>query len=332
MLNRLPVQHVTRAHVRRFLNTRISTPSGREDVLKKLRVLFRAAIDLGWCTHDPTDGLHFQIGSHRVGWSTDELAAFEAHWPVGTRERLAFDLLRRSGLRGHRIVTFTVADLAQWNLPTRPPKPSAPPPADRHMRFGLCADNRAWRAVLGGRVRKVRGRSHCSRRSATTLRRRQPAFVAFTHWWWPVTTWLRVTEIAQRTNLSRRYWQHCFARGDVPGARQVQFGRRRLFLAERRQFEAWWAQRMLIIPQQQHRSETEPASAGETIDGRPTGVAPQPSAPTAIRQSKNRGAQKSGHVRSHSSATLGDPRQQKFVFDCERPSKLCAAPSDREET
>lgn len=63
-----------------------------------------------------------------------------------------------------------------------------------------------------------------------------------------MTAWLRITEIAKRTNLSRRYWQRCFARGDVPGARQVQLGRRRLFLADRSQFEAWWAQRMLVIP------------------------------------------------------------------------------------
>ncbi|MBO1019296.1 hypothetical protein IPV08_04855 [Methylobacterium sp. SD274] len=33
------------------------------------------------------------------GWTEDELARFEAKWPVGTRQRLAFDLSLHSGFR-----------------------------------------------------------------------------------------------------------------------------------------------------------------------------------------------------------------------------------------
>lgn len=32
-------------------------------------------------------------------WSDEEIAAFEAHWPIGTRERLAFAILLYTGLR-----------------------------------------------------------------------------------------------------------------------------------------------------------------------------------------------------------------------------------------
>ena len=32
-------------------------------------------------------------------WTQEELDRFEAHWPTGTRERLAFDLLLYTGLR-----------------------------------------------------------------------------------------------------------------------------------------------------------------------------------------------------------------------------------------
>jgi integrase len=38
-----------------------------------------------------TDGFHV--------WTDDEAARFEARWPIGTRERLAFDLLLFTGLR-----------------------------------------------------------------------------------------------------------------------------------------------------------------------------------------------------------------------------------------
>ncbi len=58
------------------------------------------------------------------------------------------------------------------------------------------------------------------------------------------TSWLRVGDIARLTSLSRRYWQRRFARGDVPGARQINFGGRRLFIAERRIFEPWWSSQL----------------------------------------------------------------------------------------
>ena len=38
-----------------------------------------------------TDGYHV--------WTDDEVSRFEARWPTGTRERLAFDLLLYTGLR-----------------------------------------------------------------------------------------------------------------------------------------------------------------------------------------------------------------------------------------
>lgn len=61
------------------------------------------------------------------------------------------------------------------------------------------------------------------------------------------TDWLRVSEIAEITRLGRRYWQRRFARGDVPGARQIILGRRRLFVAQRVEFEPWWAEQLQAI-------------------------------------------------------------------------------------
>ena len=97
-----------------------------------------------------------------------------------------------------------------------------------------------------------------------------------------MTTWLRITQIARLTNLSRRYWQRRFARGEVPGARQVQFGQRRLFLADRHQFEAWWARHLLCVskltgPQQitALKSRTlKPSSAARAPERRRRRAAP----------------------------------------------------------
>jgi integrase len=69
---------------------------------------YRAAL-VAWATDsdlvqvDPTKnvkkltGANDAVGFHT--WTEEELNRFEAYWPIGTRERLAFDLLLYTGLR-----------------------------------------------------------------------------------------------------------------------------------------------------------------------------------------------------------------------------------------
>jgi len=76
-------------------------PNQANNFIKSMRGLFRWAVDAEIAKDDPTrdvklltvktDGFH--------AWSDDELERFESRWPVGTRERLAFDLLFYTGLR-----------------------------------------------------------------------------------------------------------------------------------------------------------------------------------------------------------------------------------------
>jgi hypothetical protein len=107
-----------------------------------------------------------------------------------------------------------------------------------------------------------------------------------------MTTWLRVREIARLTNLSRRYWQRRFAAGDVPGARQVEFGRRRLFIAERRLFEPWWANQLHEISAVQRTATTPPVA-------------------TTVRVQRRRRA-----------GAAVDPRQSEFGFQRSSPGQL----------
>ncbi|MFC4168890.1 tyrosine-type recombinase/integrase [Teichococcus aestuarii] len=64
------------------------------------------AIDLGWRDTDPTHGVkrqrHKAVGY--ATWSEDEIAAYEARWPSGSRERLAFALLLYTGQRRSDVV------------------------------------------------------------------------------------------------------------------------------------------------------------------------------------------------------------------------------------
>jgi hypothetical protein len=115
-----------------------------------------------------------------------------------------------------------------------------------------------------------------------------------------MTTWLRITQIARQTNLSRRYWQRRFARGEVPGARQVQFGQRRLFLADRHQFEAWWALHLLCVSKLTGPQHITALKSG-TLN---------PSSAVRMRERRRR--------RAAMSAVPQDPEQRSFVFDEDR--------------
>lgn len=99
----LPVAKMTPAHVRKWLDNRADRPAAANTLLKVLRAVMRFALDRGMIKADPTFGVRpvkNQTDGHHT-WTEAEIAKYEAHWALGTRERLAFDLLlytaQRSG-------------------------------------------------------------------------------------------------------------------------------------------------------------------------------------------------------------------------------------------
>ncbi len=82
---------------------RAATPHSANNFLKAMRGLFAWAVEYKHVKVDPTKGVTMLKGRNdRFGfhtWTEDEVARFEARWPVGTRERLAFDILLYTGLR-----------------------------------------------------------------------------------------------------------------------------------------------------------------------------------------------------------------------------------------
>jgi len=99
----LPVRGIRHEHVLTMRDRRQATPSAANNMVAVLRWMMTFAVDRNLRPDNPvlnvkplkisTDGFHT--------WTEDEIARFEARWPVGTRERLAFDLLlytaQRSG-------------------------------------------------------------------------------------------------------------------------------------------------------------------------------------------------------------------------------------------
>jgi integrase len=82
---------------------RKDAPHSANVFLKAMRSFFRWALEEGLVASDPTVGIALLKGTNDdVGfhtWTQEEMDAFEARWPLGTRERLAYDLLLYTGLR-----------------------------------------------------------------------------------------------------------------------------------------------------------------------------------------------------------------------------------------
>lgn len=51
---------------------------------------------------------------------------------------------------------------------------------------------------------------------------------------------IRISDVVAKTGFGARYWQRRVAAGEVPGARFVQAGARRIFVLDEAQFSAWW--------------------------------------------------------------------------------------------
>lgn len=94
------VSQMTREKVGVLIAKKSDTPSAANNLLKKLRALMGFAIVNGWRSDDPTFKVRrFKEGDGHHTWTEGEIAAFEAKWPVGTRERTAFALALYTGQR-----------------------------------------------------------------------------------------------------------------------------------------------------------------------------------------------------------------------------------------
>ena len=98
-----PLRGITDETIRAGRERRSATPHAANNFLKTMRGFFAWCLEERHVAVNPTHGVKLLAGPNDESgfhtWSQEELDRFEARWPVGTRERLAFDLLLYTGLR-----------------------------------------------------------------------------------------------------------------------------------------------------------------------------------------------------------------------------------------
>ena len=94
------VDQMKREHVDAILGKFANKPGAGIILLKRMRTLLRYAMAIGWRESDPSAGVRAFKSRAIHTWDESEIATFEARWPIGSKQRLAFDLLLYTGQRG----------------------------------------------------------------------------------------------------------------------------------------------------------------------------------------------------------------------------------------
>jgi integrase len=116
-----------RRHVMEMLDAKADTPVAARDLLRCLRVLIRYAVNIGLRANDPTLGIRVvrpKSGGFHT-WSEDDIAAFEAHYPIGSKPRLALALLLHTAQRRADVVRMGRQHIRDGVLSVRQQKTGA---------------------------------------------------------------------------------------------------------------------------------------------------------------------------------------------------------------
>ncbi len=97
---------VTSATIQHAMDDRAATPNAANNFLKVVRRMFKWAVASGYVSKNPCDGIEgFRVKSDGFHtWTMEEVEKYQAAHPVGTRARLALDLMLFTGLRRSDIV------------------------------------------------------------------------------------------------------------------------------------------------------------------------------------------------------------------------------------
>jgi Site-specific recombinase XerD len=114
--------------IRNALERRKNTPALANNFLKSMSALFKWALEHEHINADPTVGVK-RLKNQSSGfpvWTLAEVQQFLDHWPIGTRERLAFEILIASGLRRSDVVRAGKQHMADAILNMRTMKTNTP--------------------------------------------------------------------------------------------------------------------------------------------------------------------------------------------------------------
>jgi len=98
-----PVRGLQTQHILKMRDRKAGFPTAANNLVKIMRWMLAFAVSRQWRVDNPAIGIS-PLKNPSGGfpaWTEADIAKFEAHWPVGSRQRLAFDLLlytaQRSG-------------------------------------------------------------------------------------------------------------------------------------------------------------------------------------------------------------------------------------------
>lgn len=97
-----PAIEIVKADIVEAVDKRRNTPAQARNFIDAMRCMYRWAKAVDLVDHDPTEGIKYPKRPKGPGfemWTEDELQAFERCWPIGTLERVWFDVLLYTGLR-----------------------------------------------------------------------------------------------------------------------------------------------------------------------------------------------------------------------------------------
>lgn len=95
---------------------------------KELKRLFRYAVKLGWISRNPVEFVEpitTKSDGHHT-WTEDEIVQFQAHWPLGTRQRLAMELMLWTAKRVDDARKLGPQHISRGELQTRDTKTGKP--------------------------------------------------------------------------------------------------------------------------------------------------------------------------------------------------------------
>lgn len=94
---------ITKADIKQGKEDRKATPFAANNFLKTMSAIFRWAVEEGLLESNPAEGVpHFKKEKGHVGhkpWTLEDVERYRAFYPLGTRERLALEILINTGLR-----------------------------------------------------------------------------------------------------------------------------------------------------------------------------------------------------------------------------------------
>jgi len=122
------VRDLQASHIAKMMDRKADFPAAANNLLRVLRVLMGFAKSRGWRADNPgedvkkltyrTEGFH--------SWTDEEIAKFEEHWAIGTRERLAFDLLLYTGQRSGDVRIMAAGQVKDGFISLRQQKTDEP--------------------------------------------------------------------------------------------------------------------------------------------------------------------------------------------------------------